>query len=108
MTTNAEQAGLATAAAETGDDTPQRRGVLVRPERRLSDEQIRLIDGVSRDLLQDPGLLCYSAEAAEVFKRGGAKVDDSSTPARVRIPSKTLDECLATAPSRVPAVRRVV
>jgi len=35
----------------------QREGVLVRPECRLSDEQVRLIDGVSRDLLYDPGLL---------------------------------------------------
>ncbi|MCK4601936.1 MAG: hypothetical protein KAU28_05690, partial [Phycisphaerae bacterium] len=56
----------------------QREGILVRPECRLSDEQIRLIDGVSRDLLYDPGLLCYNSEAVDVFKRAGAVIEPDS------------------------------
>ena len=48
-------------------------GVLVNPHCRLSDTQVRLVDGVSRDLLQDPGLLCYNADAAEIFRKAGAK-----------------------------------
>ena len=79
----------------------QREGVLVRPECRLSDEQVRLIDGVSRDLLYDPGLLCYNAEAAEIFKRAGAVVEPDTPCARVRIPEDVLNRALDSAPSRI-------
>lgn len=79
----------------------QREGVLVRPERRLSDEQVRLIDGVSRDLLQDPGLVCYNAEAAELFRRAGASVQPENGHSRLRLPGSLVDEALDSAPSRV-------
>ena len=79
----------------------QRAGTLVRPEPRLSIDQVRLIDGVSRDLLVDPGLLCYNARAAELLKQAGAKVDDSTWPARISMPPGLLDRCLETAPARV-------
>jgi len=81
----------------------QREGVLVRrPHRRLSDEQVRLIDGVSRDLLQDPGLLCYNREAAELFAAAGARVEPADGACvRVRIPPAVIDRALASAPSRV-------
>ena len=49
----------------------QREGVVVAPHCRLSQSQIELIDGVSRDLLEDPGVLCYNAEAAEVYRKAG-------------------------------------
>jgi len=81
---------------------PQREGVLVRqPHRRLSDDQVRLIDGVSRDLLQDPGLLCYNREAADLYKKAGAEVEDGDECARVRIPPKVVDEALESAPSTI-------
>ena len=79
----------------------QREGVLVRPHRRLSENQIKLIDGVSRDLLQDPGLLCYNTEAAQIFKSAGAKIEDAEACPRVRIPSGIIDKALETAPSRI-------
>ncbi len=53
----------------------QREGVLVRPHCRLSQAQIKLIDGVSRDLLENPGLLCYNAAAADVYASAGAKIE---------------------------------
>ncbi len=80
---------------------PQREGVLVRPHCRLSETQIELIDSVSRDLLEDPGLLCYSAEAAEVYRSAGALVEDAGDCARVRILTPLLDKALSTAPSTV-------
>ncbi|NQT94468.1 MAG: trimethylamine methyltransferase family protein, partial [Lentisphaerae bacterium] len=79
----------------------QREGVVVRPECRLSDEQIRLIDGVSRDLLCDPGLLCYNAEAVDVFKQAGAVVEPDSEYTRIRIPEGVLNRALQSAPSRI-------
>jgi len=79
----------------------QREGVVVRPEKRLSDEQVRLIDGVSRDLLQDPGLLCHNAETAEIFKQAGAVVEPDGQGVRIRIPESVLNRALQSAPSRI-------
>ncbi len=80
----------------------QREGVLVRrPEERLSADQVGLIDGVSRDLLQDPGLICYNAEAADLFKEAGAAVEPDPAGARIRVPASVLDRALETAPSRI-------
>jgi trimethylamine--corrinoid protein Co-methyltransferase len=82
-------------------ETAQREGVVVRPECRLSDEQVRLIDGVSRDLLYDPGLLCYNAEAVEIFQRAGAVVEPGPDWVRVRVTEAVLDRALSSAPSRI-------
>jgi len=79
----------------------QREGVLVRPHCRLSDRQVELIDGVSRDLLEDPGLLCYSQAAAEIYRSAGAQVEDAGDCVRVRISGSILDKALGTAPSTV-------
>lgn len=79
----------------------QREGILVQPQQRLNDEQVRLIDGVSRELLEDPGLLCYNAEATELFKQAGAKVEDADGCARLRVPPKVVDKALETAPSKI-------
>jgi len=80
----------------------QREGVLVtQPTQRLSEDQIRLIDGVSRELLQTPGLLCYNQEAADLFKAAGAEVADAGDCARVRIPSEMVDRAVASAPSTI-------
>jgi len=96
---------------EISTSRKQREGVLVNPYRRLSDVQIRLIDAVSRELLENPGLLCYNEEAAEIFKNAGAKVEDAGdmgkiphTPGRcvrIRIPSAIIDETLESAPSKI-------
>ena len=79
----------------------QREGILVRPQCRLSDEQVRLIDEVSRDLLCDPGVLCYNAEAAGILQEAGAVVEGTAECARIRITEGVLDQALDTAPSRV-------
>ena len=79
----------------------QREGTLVRPHHRLSEDQVKLIDGVSRELLQDPGLLCYNAEATELFKKAGAKVEDADGCKRIRVPSDLVDQALASAPSKI-------
>jgi trimethylamine--corrinoid protein Co-methyltransferase len=79
----------------------QREGVLVNPYCRLSDTQVRLIDAVSRELLENPGLLCYNEEAAEVFKSAGAKIEDAGDFARIRVPSMIIDKALESAPSRI-------
>ncbi len=79
----------------------QRQGIVVTPHCRLSDEQVKLIDETSRDILENPGLLCYNAEAARLFKKAGAKVEDQDKCVRVRLPSELIDAALKTAPSKV-------
>jgi len=79
----------------------QREGVLVAPQCRLTDQQVKLIDGMSRDLLEDPGLLCYSPDAAEIFRGAGAKIEDADGCVRVRLSSSIVDRALASAPSTV-------
>ena len=78
----------------------QRQGVLVQPQDRLSEKQIRLIDSMSRELLEKPGLLCYSEPASELFKKAGAKVEDQGEYARVSIPPSVIDKALDTVPSK--------
>ncbi len=91
-----------TAPPNTVPETrPQREGVLVRPELRLSEDQIRLIDGVSRDLLMDPGLLCHNADVIELFRAAGATVEPVAGGARIRIPEAVLNAALASAPARL-------
>jgi trimethylamine--corrinoid protein Co-methyltransferase len=79
----------------------QRQGVLVRPELRLSEAQIALVDQLSRELLEEPGLLCYNAAVADLFRQAGAKVEDAGDAQRIRLSAEVLDKALETAPSTV-------
>ena len=79
----------------------QRKGVLVNPYCRLTDSQIKLVDSVSRELLEDPGLLCYNQRADNIFKAAGAKVEDAGKCQRIRISSAVIDKILKTAPSKI-------
>ena len=79
----------------------QREGVLITPQRRLTPEQIQLIDGISRELLEDPGVYCHNAAAAEIYRTAGAKVEDANGCVLVRLPSAIVDKALDTAPSKI-------
>lgn len=79
----------------------QREGVLIKPQHRLTNEQIKLVDAVSRDLLQDPGLLCYNENAAKVLKKAGAQIEDTGKCVRIRMPGVLVDKALKTAPSKI-------
>jgi len=79
----------------------QREGVLVTPRPRLSNRQIKLVDEVSRDLLQDPGVLCYNREATEIFKKAGAKSEDTGACVRIRISPSIINKALESAPSKI-------
>ncbi len=83
------------------NETRQREGVLVTPHDRLTADQIKLIDGISRKLLQEPGVLCYNAEAVECFRRVGATVENGGDCPRIRIPDTVVDAALASAPSKI-------
>ncbi len=79
----------------------QREGILVKPKYRLSDRQADTIDAASRELLENPGLICYNAEAAGIFKKAGAKVEERGDHARIVLNSSMVDSAVETAPSKV-------
>jgi trimethylamine---corrinoid protein Co-methyltransferase len=79
----------------------QREGVLVRPYCRLSDAQVRLVDEVSRQLLENPGLLSSDDTVVKIFQKAGAMVEAEGSQVRIRIPSKVIDNALKTAPSKI-------
>ena len=86
---------------EIASDARQRQGVMVRPQKRLAREQLQMIDALSRDLLEQPGVLCHNATAVELFREVGAKVEQADGCARIRIPSDIVDQAISTAPSRI-------
>lgn len=79
----------------------QREGMLVKPQERLSEKQVRLVDAVSRELLEDPGLLCNNAQVIELFEQAGAKAEQTGAHTRLRIPPAIIDKVLDSAPSTV-------
>ncbi len=79
----------------------QRQGVLVTPQKRLTEEQIQLIDGSSRELLENPGLYCYNKKAADMLEKAGAKRENLEDCARISISSKMVDKALDTVPSKI-------
>jgi trimethylamine--corrinoid protein Co-methyltransferase len=67
----------------------------------MSSEQIGLVDGLSRELLHDPGILCYNSRAADIFSLAGAAVEPADGCTRVRITDDIVDRALASVPSIV-------
>ncbi len=82
-----------------------RKPLKVKPVERLSQEQVKSIDGASKRLLSEVGITCAGEEAAKVYKEAGCDVTDSSNENNkswnVRFPSKVLEKALKTVPSKV-------
>ncbi len=79
----------------------QREGVLVDPHLRLNSRQIEIIDELSRKMLEDPGLICYNAEATELFKKAGSEVTQESKFSRIKLKPGIIDKILETVPSKI-------
>lgn len=82
------------------EDIKQREGVLVKPELRLSKDQIATVDATSRELLSDMGMVCFNEHAVEIFRNAGAEICDGKDAPVVKIPSRLIDNALKTAPSK--------
>jgi trimethylamine--corrinoid protein Co-methyltransferase len=82
-----------------------RKGVLVKPYERLSQEQLQWLDQASLSILADPGIWCYNERAAKLFQEHGAKVwedEKSISPCwRVTFPAGLIREAVAQAPARI-------
>jgi trimethylamine--corrinoid protein Co-methyltransferase len=83
-----------------------REGILIsNPYLRITDEQIKQIHQASLKMLLDPGLLCFSQKAAEIFGSNGAEVTKDSSgdhPCwQIKIPEKLVMEALDSAPKTV-------
>lgn len=82
-----------------------RQSVVVKPYERLNNEQIKTLDAASLEILQDPGIWCFSERAANLYRNHGAKVreeNDSGAPCwRVSLPPGLVKEAVSRAPSKV-------
>lgn len=73
----------------------------MQPHERLTQEQVKLVDQTSREILENPGVLCYNKRAVEVFREAGAPVEDLSDCSRIRITAEILNQVLESVPSRI-------
>jgi len=83
-----------------------REGILVpNPYERITDEQIQQIHQASMQILVDPGLICFSKKAAEIFNSNGAEVATASSgdsPSwHIKIPEKLVMQALDSTPKTV-------
>jgi len=65
--------------------------------RALTDDQIERIFKAALDLLERPGMRIHSAEAAEILRKGGAKVEGEMA----FIPSALVKEMLESVPAGI-------
>lgn len=80
-----------------------REGILIHtPYERITAEQLQHIHTASMEILQNPGLLCFNEEAANIFHGNGADVEKTqsgSSPCwQVKLPESMIMETLASAP----------
>jgi trimethylamine--corrinoid protein Co-methyltransferase len=83
-----------------------REGILIpKPYERITGEQVKQIHQASLKILGDPGLICFSQQAADIFQANGAEVNTDSSgdhPCwQIKIPEKLVNEALESAPKTV-------
>jgi len=82
-----------------------RQGIVVQPYSRLGREQVESIHRASLSILDDPGILCFNRDAAELFGDRGAVVTplDQGSHAcwLLRMPEKLIADTLSSAPKVV-------
>ena len=86
------------------EESKHRSGTLVEPYKRIGRGHQIIIHNASIDILNDPGVLCFNEQAADLFDRAGCKVsreEKERNARRVRIPEDVVKKALASAPPRV-------
>lgn len=82
-----------------------REGIVIKPYDRLNQEEVGLLDRASMEILDDPGIWCFSERAARLYEAHGAGVkeemDSGARCWRVRIPSGLVREAVGKAPSSI-------
>jgi len=84
--------------------TNYRRATLVKPKKRMSDEQIRAIHEGSLQILNDPGVTCFNEHAADLYDKAGCKVtraDEGKNVWNVKITPQVIQETLTNIPEQV-------
>jgi trimethylamine--corrinoid protein Co-methyltransferase len=80
-----------------------RAGVVVRPIERLDAVRTGMLHEASLQILQDPGITCFNAEAASIFADADCPTERSPGDGAwlVRIPRAVVEWAIDSAPSRV-------
>jgi trimethylamine--corrinoid protein Co-methyltransferase len=81
-----------------------RQGTVVRPYERLDAEQIRHLHQASLDILEAPGIWCYSRRTADLFAEAGARVREEKEHGhpvwRISLAAGLVAEAVGHAPAR--------
>jgi trimethylamine--corrinoid protein Co-methyltransferase len=82
-----------------------RKGTVVQPQSRISEQQIRMVHKASMGILDDPGLLCFSRNAAEILEGAGCELRLAQTGPenlwRIRFPETVVRSALEQVPWKV-------
>jgi len=82
-----------------------RSGTLVDPVERISPEQVGIIHKASMAILDNPGILCFSDQAAGILDKAGClttkELFDGKTVRRVRFPESAIMGAVESIPAKV-------
>lgn len=82
-----------------------REGILIKePFERISAHQVQRIHEASIEILDNPGLLCFNRQAAEIFSAHGATVNSvpgSENSWNIKIPAQMVEKALGSTPKKV-------
>ena len=81
-----------------------RSGTIVKPQQRISAEQIEIIHRSSMAILDDPGVICFNEEAADLFAASGCPVkkqEGLQQSWQVRIPERVIGQAIESVPTEV-------
>jgi len=79
-----------------------RTGTLVKPQDRLSPEQVKTVHRASMEMLDDPGILCFNMKAAQFLANSDCKVSKEKEGIwRIQVPEKAVMLAAANAPKKV-------
>ncbi len=83
--------------------TDFRQGTSVEPLCRLPESLLAELHQASLNILDDPGVVCFSEEAAEIYSQAGCNVSrsDRDNAWTVRIPASIAQDAIESAPSTV-------
>lgn len=81
-----------------------RKGTLVNPLKRLSEEQVQCLHQASLAILDDPGITCFNEQAADLYDKNGCTVkrNEADTESwNVRFPARVVEDAVRQAPEEV-------
>ena len=85
-------------------DADYRSGTLVKPQLRIDEEQIEALHQASLSLLDDPGVICFNEQAADLLNKAGCRLSPEKGETavwRIKFPADVVMKALENVPNQV-------